>query len=254
MARRDRRQGRRSRARRAGAGCTAGRVAADRICRWIALSVGSRERRTCAAAGHSAIRPGRAAGRSPGRDLRRGRHRPRRGRRHAPASPHEGGGRAPDRDRRHRRRLAGDAHDTGDHRAGGDRRRCGGALFARRGDAPRPAQAAGSRPARSRLRLHRARHGQDGRGRAELFQRHRPDRVLRARRRRAGRHRGGGLVLCPDHARSGEASAGAHRRRLCVPRRSAAAPRSGLDRGRGVGGIRRSNTTAASARTGSARR
>ena len=37
------------------------------------------------------------------------------------------------------------------------------------------------RPAGGRQRAHRARDGQDGRGRAELFQRHRPDRVLRSR-------------------------------------------------------------------------
>ena len=56
------------------------------------------------------------------------------------------------------------------------------------------------------------------------------------------------------HARAGEASAGAHRRRLCVPRRSAAAARSGLDPDRGLDRRRRSTTTAASARTGSAPR
>ena len=42
--------------------------------------------------------------------------------------------------------------------------------------------AAEPRPARGRQRPDRARDGQDGRGRAELFQRHRPDRVLRSRR------------------------------------------------------------------------
>ena len=38
-----------------------------------------------------------------------------------------------------------------------------------------------------------------------------------------------GAVLRAAHARAGEASAGAHRRRLCVPHRPAAASRSGLD-------------------------
>ena len=42
--------------------------------------------------------------------------------------------------------------------------------------------------------------------------------------RRAGR------AVRAHHARAGEADAGAHRRRLCVPHRSAAASRSGLDR------------------------
>ena len=43
--------------------------------------------------------------------------------------------------------------------------------------------------------------------------------------RQGRRHR----VLRADHARPGQAPAGAHRRRLRVPHRSAAAPRSGLD-------------------------
>ena len=53
-------------------------------------------------------------------------------------------------------------------------------------------------------------------------------------------------------AAAGEAAAGAHRRRLRVPHRSAAAPRSGLDRDRDLdrGGAR--PTTRASGRTGSA--
>ena len=42
--------------------------------------------------------------------------------------------------------------------------------------------AARHRPARGRQRPGRARDGQDGRGRTELFQRHRPDRVFRSRR------------------------------------------------------------------------
>ena len=43
--------------------------------------------------------------------------------------------------------------------------------------APRPLSARRSGAARAGQRLHRARHGQDGRGRAQLFERHRPDRA-----------------------------------------------------------------------------
>ena len=121
--------------------------------------------------------------------------------------------------------------------------------------APRPAQARRPREARGGQRLHRARHGQDGRVRAQLFERHRPDRLLRpggagaapARTTPAPFYR-------PPHARAGQAAAGAHRRRLCLPRRSAAAARSGLDPDRGLdrGGAR--TITRASARTGSAPR
>ena len=59
----------------------------------------------------------------------------------------------------------------------------------------------------------------------------------RAGARRRGRGRG---VLRPPDARPGEAAAGAHRRRLRVPRRPAAAARSGLDPDRGLdrGGAR----------------
>ena len=65
------------------------------------------------------------------------------------------------------------------------------------------------------------------------------------------RHRAG-AVLRADHARPGEAAAGAHRRRLRVPRRPAAAARSGLDPDRGLdrGGARLLRE--ASGRTGSA--
>ena len=51
----------------------------------------------------------------------------------------------------------------------------------------RQAQARRSGQARGGQRLHRARHGQDGRLRAQLFERHRPDRVLRPGRAGAGR-------------------------------------------------------------------
>ena len=92
--------------------------------------------------------------------------------------------------------------------------------------------AAESRPARGGQRPDRARDGQDGRGRAELFQRHRPDRVLRSRRDVAGRGHRAAAVLRARDAGAGAAAAAALRRRLCVPRRSAAAAGSGLDAGR----------------------
>ena len=173
------------------------------------------------------------------------------------AAPHEGGGGAADRARRYRRRLAGDAGapraltDLAD--TVGAARRCASSCDAERA---RPAAAARSDPAAGDgSRLHRARHGQDGRRRAQLFQRHRPDRVLRPGTRRRWRQDiepaaffvrvTRGLVKLLQE-RTG--------RRLRVPRRSAAAARSGLDPDRDLDRRRRSITTRASARTGSAPR
>ena len=98
-----------------------------------------------------------------------------------------------------------------------------------RGPPPRPAQARRPGAALAGLRLHRARHGQDGVERAQLFERHRSHRVLRRRRPGARSRNRAGRVLRAAHARAGEAAAGAHRRRLRVSHRSAAASRSGLD-------------------------
>ena len=55
------------------------------------------------------------------------------------------------------------------------------------GGRARPHDRLQSRPAGGGLWPDRARDGQDGRGRTELFQRHRPDRVFRSRRHLAGR-------------------------------------------------------------------
>ena len=115
-----------------------------------------------------------------------------------------------------------------------------GRLPAARRGAARPVQAARRGAAGSGLRLHRARDGQDGRLRTQLFERHRSHRVLRPGRAVADSGEAA-AVLRAHHARAGEAAAGAHRRRLCVPRRSAAASRSGLDPDRGVDRRRRSN-------------
>ncbi len=103
-------------------------------------------------------------------------------------------------------------------------------------------------------RLHRACHGQVRRRRAQLFQRHRSHRLLRARPHphRSG-SRAAGLLRAPD-TRSRAADGGAHRRRLRVPHRFAAAPRPRRHADRPVDRRQRSSTTRASVRTGSARR
>ncbi len=76
---------------------------------------------------------------------------------------------------------------------------------------------------RRRLRPDRARDGQDGRGRTELFQRHRSHRVLRSRQHDArARHRTAAVLRAGD-ARDGAHSPAAHLRRLRLPRRSAPA-------------------------------
>ena len=104
-----------------------------------------------------------------------------------------------------------------------------GASSACRCGAPRPADSPQIPRGRKRQRLHRAGDGQDGRARAQLFERHRPHRVLRRRGGRAAAgYRAGAVLRAPD-ARAGQAAAGAHRRRLRLSHRPAAAPRSGLD-------------------------
>ena len=62
------------------------------------------------------------------------------------------------------------------------------------------------------MRLYRAGHGQDGRRRAQLFQRYRPDRVLRCRRRRRWRRASSRSAFFVRITRElVEAPAGAHR-------------------------------------------
>ena len=85
-------------------------------------------------------------------------------------------------------------------------------------------------------RLHRARHGQARRRRAQLLERHRPDPALRPRGAGArpattqlSRH------FVRGRAHAGAAHVGAHRRRLCLPHRPAAAARSRLDAARHLG-------------------
>ena len=153
----------------------------------------------------------------------------------ASSSPHEGGGRAADRARRYRRGLAGDAGHRAANQAGRRRGRQRGRLPVCGCAAPRQAQVFRGQGPCGTLRLHRARHGQDGSGGAQLFERYRPYRILRrghpSIRKRAG------SVLRADHADAGEASATAHRRRLRLPHRSAAASRSRLDPDRGLHGV-----------------
>ena len=212
-----------------------GRGAAARPRRRFALSLGPGDRRAGAPAGGAQGRSRRAPGRAAG-EVRQGRGgRQGRSRGDAAPAPDEGRSRAADRARRHRRRLAGDAGGARADRACRHGGRRGGALSAAR----RRRRAASSSPPTRQApeagqRLHRARDGQDGRLRAQLFERHRSHRLLRPGRagaRRQGRCRG---VPRAHHARPGEAPAGAHRRRLRVPRRSAAAARSGLDPDRGL--------------------
>ena len=102
-------------------------------------------------------------------------------------------------------------------------------------------------------RLRRARDGQDGRARAQYSS----DIDLIVLYERAAALAPGAepaRAVRPPHARSGEADAGAHRRRLRVPHRSAAAPRPGLDPDRDLDRCRARTTTRASGRTGSAPR
>ncbi len=125
---------------------------------------------------------------------------------------------------------AGNARVDGVCRRG---RRCGDPLSAaRRGRAA----ASSIRPTREdpeEGRLHRARHGQDGRVRAQLLERYRPHRPLRPRQRPRSPTVPKPASLYVRLTRGlVKAAAGAHRRRLRVPHRSAPAPRSGLDPGR----------------------
>ncbi len=192
----------------------------------LALSLGTDARRA-----RAARRPARKRARASfrghsrrRRDRDRGDARPSRG--DASPSPHEGGGGAADRVRGYRERMAADAGDRAADpvgRRGGERR---GRPPARRCAAPRHARRRVPAPGAG-LGLYRARDGQDGCGRAQLFERYRPDRVLR--RRRARTRTGACAVLRAAHAGPGEAVAGAHVRRLRVSYRSAAASGSRLD-------------------------
>ena len=173
----------------------------------------------------------------------------------APAA-RQGGGRAADRARRHRRRLAGRARHARAHRLRrrGDRR--GGALPAARRRRAGQAQACAIRPrpeegtgyvvlAMGKMGAFELNYSSD----IDLIV------LLRRRaRRRSPTDVEPARALRPAHARPREAAAGAHRRRLRVPHRPAAAARSGLDPDRDLDARRRSTTTRASGRTGSAPR
>ena len=148
---------------------------------------------------------------------------------HARTPPRQSGGGAAHRACRYRRRLAGRARDRGPHGSRRQRVGCFRPSSSRRSRQARQANAERPRRSRCGLRLRRARHGKDGRLRAELFQRHRPHRVFRSGGRRARARRGAGAAFRAHHARTGEASPGAYGRRLRVSRRSAASSRSGLD-------------------------
>ena len=98
----------------------------------------------------------------------------------------------------------------------------------------------------------RARHGQDGRARAQLLVRHRPDRALRRDPPRARRLRRPAPRLHPGHPAPGEAARRAHRGRLRLPHRPAAAPRPPRRPRSASPPTRPSTTTRASAAPGSA--
>ena len=90
-----------------------------------------------------------------------------------------------------------------------------------------PAASSPASPSRDpRGRRHvRARHGQDGRARAQLLVRHRPDRALRRDPPRPGRLRRAPPRLHPRDPAPGQAALRGHRRGLRLPRRPAPAPR-----------------------------
>ena len=224
--------------------------------RRLALSLGSRERRSRPLARAARSRSGRSISQS-----LLVRHAPcggrgGRSRGDAAAAPHEGGGGAADRARRHRRRLAGRCGSRARSPSSPTRRSRARCAFccASAADAGQ-AQAAPIRAepeegsgyivlAMGKMGAYELNYSSD----IDLIVLYDPDAPALADDVEPGR------ALRAHHARPGEAAAGAHRRRLCVPRRSAAAARSGLDPDRGLddGGAR--TTTRASARTGSAPR
>ena len=165
---------------------------------------------------------------------RRRRARDRRDRRRrrgdAAAAAHEGGGGAADRARRYRRRVAGDArHRRADRacRRGGRR---GGSASSRRAPRGRAgwsrAIATGRRTAAATSCSPWARWARAS-STIRATSTSSCSTTPRRPRLRAGDR--AGAVLRAAHARAGEAAAGAHRRRLRVPHRPAAAARSGLD-------------------------
>ena len=199
--------------------------------RSLALSVRSGSRRWRARAPAARMRAGGASGATDRNRLPRGGCGIQRSRSDAAAAPDEIGSSLADCAVRHRRRLAGDAGHRGPDRSCGRLGAIGAAVSAAAGSRAGPAVAARSRFARGRQRSGRAGDGQDGRRRVELFQRHRPDRVLRFGSTYAGTGYRAAAVLRAGHAGAVAAAAAAQRRWLCVPRRPAAAARSGLDAG-----------------------
>ena len=99
----------------------------------------------------------------------------------AAAPPDEIGSRTVHRALRHRRRLAGDAGNRRLHRDRGCRGSDGARHVLRQEVARGRLLPSNPDDPATELRPVRAGDGQDGRGRTELFQRHRPDRVLRRR-------------------------------------------------------------------------
>ena len=203
--------------------------------RRLAVSLGAGEPRAGAPAACAAIRSGRASCRAARRHGRcHGRNR-RRGRGDAAAPPHEGGGGAADRARRYRRRLAGDAGDARADRARRYRGRRRGAVSARRCRRARAARRRATRRSREdgsgyivlamgKMGAFELNYSSD----IDLIVFYDPDAPALVPQESKPRRSSSASPA------AGEASAGAHRRRLRVPRRSAAAARSGLDPDRGL--------------------
>ena len=102
----------------------------------------------------------------------------------ARSAPHEGGGGAFHRARRYRRRLAGRAGDTRARPMSPTPRSASPSGICLRDAVERKKLAPPDRGhPETGSRLHRARHGQDGRPRAQFFKRHRPHGVFRSGRR-----------------------------------------------------------------------
>ena len=156
----------------------------------------------------------------------------RRGRRDAPASPHEIGGRAADRAVRHRRGLAGDAGDGGADRSCGTARVQAALRFLLRQEVARGRMTAADpdRPEEGSGLIVLA-MGKMGAG--ELNYSSDIDLIVffdPAATSLVCRHRAGAVLRARDPG-AGPPAAATLRRRLRVPRRSAPAARSGLDAG-----------------------
>ena len=203
-----------------------------------------------------ALAPDRRTGCGLRAAARRGRRRARRPARAADGepAPEQAAAGAPDRARRPRRPLAARARDRGAEPVRRSRGRAGARADPARGRGARRDRPRRRRPAGRRIGPRGAGHGQARRRRAQLFERHRSDRPVRARAPRLPRPRGAdGLRRAPDPRRSSTCSSTAPRTA------TSSAPISGCARIRPAIRWRSrsrtpSSTTSGTARTGSGRR